>query len=422
MTDYLLGWLNKIQSLHSTNIDLSLERTIEVARRLDVLHPTRPVVTVAGTNGKGSTVAGIESIMLAAGFRVGAFTTPFLFVYNEQVRINGESIDDDALCEAFKQVDAARGDITLTPFEFGALAAFVIFKQSHLDLWILEVGMGGRFDAVNAIDGDIAVVTSIAIDHAEWLGDTREKIAYEKAGIFRKNKPVIYGDLDPPQSLIDYAEKIQAPVFFQGKQFGWTKKKNSWDWHSEKNTLEHLSTPPLFLQNMSAVLMAIELLQERLPVSRDAIDKGLKNIHLPGRIQYMLGGITRIADVSHNPAAIAHLAEHLHQHPISGKTIAVFSMLSDKDIIGSIEAIKDEIEEWHVAPLDDARAACLEKLKNCFNRTGIKDVYFYDALHGAEKEAIKRIKSQDRLVIFGSFKTVAVCGRSIEEVAGMGDR
>lgn len=400
-------WLSWINSLHVTDIDLSLERVMEVAKRLRLLNPNCLVVTVAGTNGKGSCVAGLESIYLAMGYRVGAFTSPMLFKHNEQVRIQGLDATDADFCEAFERIDQARGEITLTPFEFNTLAAFSIFSNTHLDIWILEVGLGGRFDAVNAINADVAIVSSISLDHTDWLGETREKIAYEKAGIFRNNKPAVCGDFDPPQTLIDYAHEMGAPLYCQSREFGFEKKGSGWTWWSLKNRFENLPIPTLALQNMATVLMAVELLQDKLPVTLEVIQQALTKVTLPGRIQIFPGSITHIFDVSHNPAAAAFLAVWLRENICEGKTHAVFSMLADKDIVSTLEVIKNVIDEWHIASLPIKRGASLEKLLACFEQSGIASVNSYPAISQAYQSAIHQAHKGDRIVVFGSFHTVA---------------
>ena len=403
----LIGWLDWIKSLHGKEMDLGLDRTAQVAEKLGLLKKTCLVVTVAGTNGKGSCVAGLESILLAAGYKVGAFTTPFLFRYNEQVRLQGEDVSDSLLCDAFEEVSNACGSITLTPFEFGTLAALVIFKKANLDVWILEVGMGGRLDAVNVISADIAVIASIGIDHVDWLGKTRDAIGYEKAGIFRTNQLAVYGDLRPPLSVLKHAASLNVLLFSQGQQFNFIEKERSWDWCSEKTKFMHLPLSGLLLQNMSTVLMVIELLQDKLPVQRGAIELGLRTIKLPGRIQVSSGDVTRILDVSHNPAAVELLVGYLSKTVCGGKTHAVFSMLADKDIVETIRVAETVVDYWHVAPLNSERKASLEVLGYCFRKLNLRNVAFYDSIKEAENVAMQQVTLHDRLVVFGSFRTVA---------------
>lgn len=403
----LSDWLDWIKEIHVKPMDLGLARVGTVAKRMNLLHANCPIVTVAGTNGKGSTVAGLEAIYLAAGYRVGVFTSPFLFKFNEQVKIANQAVTDEVLSQAFQKIDDARGEITLTPFEFNTLAALEIFSHAKLDIIILEVGLGGRLDAVNIVDADVAIVTSIGVDHADYLGDTREKIAYEKAGIFRKDKIAICGDFHPPQSLMDYAHQIDAVLFCQNLQYGYETDGFTWNWWSETNRFENLPDCRLALQNMSTVLMAVEVLQSKLPVKRDAIETALQIVTLPGRLQVIEGEINQIFDVSHNPAAVEFLVTYLKKHPCSGKTRAVFSMLADKDIHGTLWVIKDFIDEWYIAPLTSERAASIKVLEYCFRKTGIETFYPCDTVLNAYQAALKNSQKGDRIIVFGSFHTVA---------------
>lgn len=400
-------WLEWIKSLHPVEMDLSLERVREVAGRLNLLAPSYTVITVAGTNGKGSCVAGLEAMYLAAGYRVGAFTSPYLFSYNEQVRLQGNPVQDALFCQAFEKIVMAAADITLTPFEFTALAALLIFQQANLEIGILEVGLGGRWDAVNVMDAAIAVVASIDIDHAAVLGDTREKIGREKAGIFRADRPVVCGDIDPPLSLVNYANELHAPLFCQGKQFTFQEEQAGWCWQSEKNKLEHLPLPVLALQNMATVLMVIELLAIQHPVERSAIDQALVNIKLPGRIQIIPGEVTQIFDVSHNPAAAKLLITKLRQQSYKGKHRAVFSMLADKDIVTTIQVMTSFIDEWFIAPLPVPRGASQEVLIKSFQKAGVKAFEWHSSIANAFKAAKGQSKAGDCIVIFGSFHTVS---------------
>lgn len=401
-------WVSWIHGLHPKGIDLGLDRVREVARRLRVLQPDFNVITVAGTNGKGSTVAGLEAMYLAAGYRVGSFTSPYLFRLNEEFHLLGREATDAEIGKAFAKVENQRGNVALTPFEFNTLAALQLFHDADLEIVILEVGLGGRLDAVNIMDPDIAVVTSIGMDHMNLLGDTREKIALEKAGIFRASKPAVCGCFDPPSTLKDYAEKIGALLYCQNNEFGFTLKKNKWDWWSQEHKLEKLPHSQLLLQNMATVLMVIELMQAKFPVSRAVIDSVLEKIKLPGRIQVKeQDGITQVYDVSHNPAAVAVLADYLKNQPVSGKTYAVFSMLADKDILGVIQRIKPCIDEWWVAPLTGERAATQAELQQYFSRAAIKKVDWCESIPAAYKIARQQAVSGDRIVVFGSFYTVA---------------
>lgn len=400
-------WLTWIASLHPTEMDLGLDRVKAVANRLNVLSPTCPVIIVGGTNGKGSTVAGLEAIYLASGYHVGAFTSPILFKHNEQVRIDRRLASDEEFCVAFTKVNAARGDVSLTSFEFCTLAALLIFKRYSLDVMILEVGLGGRLDAVNIIDANVSVVTSISIDHTDWLGDTREKIAREKAGIFRQARPAVCGDTNPPAALLKFAAAIEAKWYCQGSDFRYVVTTKDWSWSSLTSRYDHLPLTHLALQNMSTVLMVITLLQSHLPISRTAIDEGLKQVTLPGRVQIIPGPVTEIYDVSHNPASVAYLAESLRTMTCQGKTYAVFAMLADKNIVESIQTIRDVIDVWHAAPLTVKRAASKERLAEAFQHASVDHVVFFSSIQDAYEAVKLNAHEGDRVVVFGSFHTVA---------------
>ncbi len=401
----LIHWLNKIKTLHCQTIDLGLDRIKKVADRLK-LQKKCPIVTIGGTNGKGSTVAGLNAIFQEAGYRVGSFTSPFLIRFNEQIQIQGQPVKDESLILAFQQIEAARGNITLTPFEYHTLAAFIIFQSQALDIWLLEVGLGGRLDAVNLLDSDVAIVTSIDLDHTDWLGETREKIAFEKAGIFRAHQPAICGDINPPHSLIDYAASLSTPLFCQGKQFGFEKKANAWDWWCDEKRICHLPIPRLALLNMSTVLMAVYKLEKMFPLKANTLQKALKKVQLPGRIQVIPGKVVLLFDVSHNPASARQLADYLKHHLIEGKTRAVFSMLGDKDIKTTLAIMKPMIDEWMIAPLQVDRAASLGTLTALFTECGIAALEIYSSIEVAYQQALNLSQTGDRIVVFGSFHTV----------------
>lgn len=403
----LSDWLAFIGSVHSKEIELGLDRVKEVAKRLDLLTPKIPVIVVGGTNGKGSTVAGLESIYRAAGFNVGAFTSPYLFKHNEQVRINGQMATDEEFCAAFKKIEETRQEITLTPFEFHTLAALLIFKSYPLDVLILEIGLGGRLDAVNIIDADVSIVTSIGLDHTDWLGATREDIAREKAGIFRADRPAVSGDLNPPATLIECALKVGAVLYCQNEDFHYQENARDWSWTFKNDRYEHLPKSSLACQNMSTALMAMTLLQSRLPVSRKAIDEGLKNVKLTGRIQIIEGPFREIYDVSHNPAAVKFLVERLATLPCNGKTLAVFSMLGDKDIEESINIIKGVIDDWYVAPLNVSRGATSDRLEKAMQLSEVDNVKMFSSIQVAYQEACKKAQAGDQIIVFGSFYTVS---------------
>lgn len=413
----LTEWLTWIESIHFSTIDLGLDRIGEVARKLELLPLGMPVITVAGTNGKGSTVAALEGIYKNSGYKVGCYTSPILYRHHEQVRINSSLPSDEDFCRAYETIESKRGNISLTPFEYHTLAALLLFQKQPLDILVLEVGMGGRLDAVNIVDADIAIVTSIDIDHAQWLGDSREKIALEKAGIFREHHPAVCGDFNAPQSLIDYAKRINAPLYLQGVDFNFSIHEDHWQWHFKSVHYDALPMAGLALQNLSTALMAVTLLQKKRPVSYEAIKQAFKNINLPGRIQIIDKPVQQIFDVAHNPAAVAHLAATIKKMPKPNKTTAVFSMLSDKDIQGSVKQIIDLVDEWYIAPLQTARSSDRSKLSSSLYAAGAKVVLEYNDIEEAYKTALEKAHVDDRLIIFGSFHTVSEALSLIKNIA-----
>lgn len=403
----LPAWLEYILTLSSKQINLGLDRVRIVAQRLDLLSIDAVVITIGGTNGKGSTVAGLEAIYLAEGYKVGAFTSPYLIRLNEEFRLNGKEVSDEMICEAFEIIEAAREGENLTPFEFNTLAAIALFKNAKVDCMLLEVGLGGRLDAVNVLNCDLAVITSIGIDHVEYLGSSRELIAKEKAGILRAHKPTVCGDINPPSVLMQHALDLESPLYYRGRDFSFTEQNNDWTWQCKTLQIENLPFPKLALENMSSVLQVIELLQIRLPVSKNAIIEGIRKATLPGRIQFFPGKVTRIFDVSHNPAAAEFLKNKLSSHACNGKTAAVFSMLADKDIVGTINEIKDIVDVWYIAELDAQRAASLSILQEALQASGISQIKIFPIIVEAYQAAIDESEEGDRVLTFGSFHTVA---------------
>ncbi len=403
----LAQWMLHMQAVHATRVQLGLERVRMVASDLDLLKPGATVITVGGTNGKGSTVAALSTLYMAAGFKVGAFTSPYLFRYNEEIAINGVPVTDQTLCEAFTVIEAVRKGRPLTIFEYGLLAALWIFKNQPLEVIVLEVGLGGRLDAVNIIDADLAVITSIGIDHTEWLGDTREKIGFEKAGIMRPKQWVVCGDTDPPVSLLNHAKQLGTRFYQRGKDF-WHEEGNTvWSWHDNRTDYHDLPYNTLTTANMATALMAVTLLQPRLPVSLTAIKNGFSQTQLPGRIQVLDKNGIEIHDVAHNPDAVRLLASFLAKTPGAGNTIAVFSMLRNKDIAGSIAAIQSHVDEWFIAELAAERAAHREQLLAAFKQQAISRVMVFDDMVSAYQAAKRKAGPDDRLVVFGSFYVVA---------------
>jgi dihydrofolate synthase/folylpolyglutamate synthase len=399
----LEGWLAFIEKQHPKTIALGLERVGEVLARLEIALRC-PVITVAGTNGKGSTCAMLESILNAAGYRTGLYTSPHLLRYNERVRIRGEEAADAALCEAFAAVEAAREDTPLTYFEYGTLAALWLFAGENVEAAVLEVGLGGRLDAVNAIDADCAVLTSIGIDHVDYLGDTRESIGREKAGIFRAGRPAVIAEPEPPQSVLDAAgEKL----FFQ-KDFGYSAEANQWSYWGPAGKRSGLAYPALRgavqLRNAAAALCALDTLRDRLPLAMQEIRRGLAEVELPGRFQVLPGRPQVVLDVAHNVQAARTLAQNLAASGFAPETIAVCGMLRDKDIGGVLREMAPHITRWHLASLTGPRAASAGELAN----------HLRDAAHVREHaspaEALAAAKGEarenDKIVVFGSFLTV----------------
>ena len=404
-------WLDYIELIHPKSIELGLERVLDVKRRL-ALDSAATIVTVAGTNGKGSTCAMLESVLLAAGHRVGLYTSPHLLCYNERVRINGRPVDDASLCSAFARVDAARDGVQLTYFEFGTLAAWIIFAGTPLDVLILEVGMGGRLDAVNAFDTDCAIVTSIAVDHIEYLGTTREQIGAEKAGVFRANRPAIVADSEPPASVIDRATAVGAGLQILGREFGFVRTPEHWTYWDRRGRRESLAHPALRgecqLRNASACLAALEALSGRVSVSIDHVRKGFATVQWLGRFQVLPGRPAVVLDVAHNPQAAEMLAQNLGEMGSYRTTYAVFGMLRDKDIEGVCAALKGRVDVWCAATLTGARGAEAAVLATAIRSVDAgAEVAQYDSPRSAFDAVSKRASENDRILVFGSFHTVA---------------
>ncbi|MCB1956077.1 MAG: bifunctional tetrahydrofolate synthase/dihydrofolate synthase [Rhodocyclaceae bacterium] len=409
----LEGWLALLEARHGQSIRLGLDRVREVAQRLDAT-PACPVITVGGTNGKGSTCAMLEAILLAAGYRVGLYTSPHLLHYNERVRLDGREVEDAPLVEAMARVEAARQDVPLTYFEHGTLAALAVFAAAELDVVILEVGLGGRLDAVNVVEPDCAIVTSVALDHMEFLGHDREAIGFEKAGIFRPGVPAVCADPQPPESLLQHAASIGAELQVSGRDFGFSGDRQQWAFWGRGGALKRggLAFPSLRganqLLNASAVMAALDALRDRLPVSMQAVRQGLMLVELPGRFQILPGRPTVVLDVAHNVQAAGVLAENLSNMGFYPGTWAVFSMLADKDIEGAVARLKDRVDRWLVAGLPGARGVTAEALAERVRAAARSDaVEVFEHPRGAFESARERVGEGDRILVFGSFLTVA---------------
>jgi dihydrofolate synthase/folylpolyglutamate synthase len=404
-------WLSWQIAVHPREIELGLTRCRTIAQRLDLLPSPFPLINVAGTNGKGSSVALLDVILSAAGLRTGRYTSPHLLRYNERICIAGQEANDAQLCEAYEMIETVRGDISLTFFEFGTLAAMLVFRQNKVDLAVLEVGLGGRLDAVNVFDPIISLVTAIGIDHTDWLGPDRESIGFEKAGIFRAQCPAVCSDAHPPQSLINHAHQLSTPLYCLGRDFIYTKAidDNSWSWQSHTKTYPHLPLPALpgdfQLQNAAGVLMVLELLNYPLPEA--ILHQGLANVRLPGRFQLFPGKVTRIFDVAHNPMAAQALNTLLQQPHGQGKTHAVVSILKDKDILGIVAILQENITSWHVAPLNTPRSATVQCLVDNLQAVGTTNIHTYTSVADAYTQALSQAQEGDRIIVFGSFYTVA---------------
>lgn len=404
-------WLAHIERIHPKTIEMGLDRTLRVRRTLG-LNPRFPVITVGGTNGKGSACAMLEAILHHAGYKVGCYTSPHLLHYNERVRVKCREAGDDALCRAFSAVEAARGSTPLTYFEFGTLAAMWLFAREDVDVAILEVGLGGRLDAVNAFDADCALVMSIDLDHMDYLGDTREAIAFEKAGIFRQGRPAVCAEPQPPQTLRHHAAQIGAELLVMDEDFGYAADKMQWEFRGPQGKKSGLPYPVLRgahqLANASACLAALDALRERLPVTMDDVRSGLLQAEVPGRFQVLPGRPVIIFDVAHNPHAAEALAGNLAAMGGSGRTLAVFAMLKDKDIAGVVGAVSGHIDHWLIAGIEGARGAdSAQLLREIKAADAAKPVTVCASIAAAYAQACERATENDRILIFGSFYTVA---------------
>jgi dihydrofolate synthase/folylpolyglutamate synthase len=411
----LSQWLFWQETQRARQIDLGLERTRPILQRMRLHAPPHTVITVAGTNGKGSSVALLEAILHTAGYRVGAYTSPHLLRYNERVRVQGNPASDTTLCEAFQRIEDARRDTTLTYFEYATLAAFDIFQRAELDVAVLEVGLGGRLDTVNLQDADAALVTSIGIDHVEYLGPDREAIGFEKAGIFRAHRPAVCGDPDPPSSLLTHAAALAAPLYCARRDFDYTVQADSWSWWGKYcNKVKHYEALPypalrggFQLQNAAGVLMVLMQLTTRLPVTQEHVCSGLRTVNLAGRFQVIPGAVTRIFDVAHNPHGAVALASALREHPCQGRTLAVFAMLADKDVAGVVAVMSEIVDAWYIAGLSMPRGITGEKMRGYLR--GLDDqsrTYTHDTVNQAFQHALTDAMPGDRVITFGSFHTV----------------
>jgi len=414
----LADWLAYLEGLHPSTIELGLERVGSVAERL-ALKLDCVTFVVGGTNGKGSTCTMLAAILAAAGYRVGVYTSPHLCRFNERACINGHAVTDAQLVAQFQEVERARGAVSLTYFEFTTLAILRLFAQASLDAVVLEIGLGGRLDAVNLIDADCAVITSVDIDHTDWLGKDRESIGLEKAHIYRPGRPAICADPRPPQSLLDHAQKIGADLWRFGVDFNYAGDRQQWSYGGRMQRRNALAYPALRganqLLNASAALAALEALRDRLPVPQQAVRQGLLQVTLPGRFQILPGQPLVVLDVAHNPHAAAVLAQNLGVMGYYPYTHAVFGMLSDKDVAAVVAKFRGLIDHWYCATLDGARGLDGQTLASCVRAACVSDlpqadapgVHVCDSVAQAWSRARAAAGEGDRIVVFGSFHTVA---------------
>ena len=405
-------WLRWQETLHPQLIELGLDRIQQV---FQLLHPEPPpftVITVGGTNGKGSSVALLESIFLHAGYRVGTYTSPHLLRYNERIRIAGQELSDSQLCEAFQRVDEARGDISLTYFEFGTLAALDLFYLEPLDMVLLEVGLGGRLDAVNILDSDVALITSIGLDHTDWLGEDRESIAQEKAGIMRAGKPVICSDSDIPEAIYSEANRIGSNLYCLGRDFSYEPQNDHWCWSGRHKEPHSLPFPALAgehqLRNAAGVLMVLECLAKSFPVPYAHVQQALQDMHVSGRQQIVEAKPAWIFDVAHNAQSAEALAALLSTRKAHANTYAIVGMLQDKDIAAVLQPVLPYVSDWYCVDLAAPRGArggqiqaALQTLSPGITSTTCKTVT------AAMIELQSLVGEDDQIVVFGSFYTVA---------------
>ena len=399
-------WLAYIEAGHPTEIELGLDRVAAVAQRMGIDLSCSKVITVAGTNGKGSTTAMLDSILRSADYRTGVYTSPHFLRYNERIQLLGELASDDQICDAFSHIEQSRGEISLTYFEFGTLAALHIFSLAKLDYVILEVGLGGRLDAVNIIDADLAILTSVALDHTDWLGDTLEQIGYEKAGVFRSGKPAICGLKRPPESVVDHAGAIGAELLRRGVEFDLTHQGDLWSWQGvdalgEALSYDELPRPNLPLVNAPSVIQALSLIAPKVGLIE--IKMGLKSAQMMGRMQRStLGLAPMLLDVAHNEEAAKYLVLRLRDLQIAGKLRFILGMLKDKDRAAVVQQLEALAPEWHLVSLQGPRASSASELQAFVNNP----LSSYDSVMEALESLEPQVSADDLVVVCGSFLTV----------------
>jgi dihydrofolate synthase/folylpolyglutamate synthase len=402
----LSQWLNNLEQRNSQEIQLGLTRILDVAQKLKLETPDCKVITVAGTNGKGSTVRALETIYNMAGYKVGSYTSPHLIQFNERICVNLTPISDEDLCSAFCLIEEARDQVNLTYFEMTTLAALWYFKQQNLDVVILEVGLGGRLDATNIIDADISIITTIDFDHQDYLGTTLEAIGYEKAGILRQLKPFIYADNNPPDTIIEVAKRLDAPSYYYGDHFSIQEEGDLWGVNFLDQQVNTLPKPKIQLKSASAAIVACMLLQHSLPISYDHLYTAMTRIFIPGRLQLKQDTISILYDVAHNAQSARLLAETIKRFDTKGHVHAIFSALKDKDIFGLIFPLKDCVDRWYPAQLDNKRASSTNMLLSVFEEAEIFVEICYTSPLIAYQMALNQAAPGDLIVVYGSFYTV----------------
>ena len=411
-TSPLVTWLHYLENLHSQAIELGLARVQRVAAHLDLLKPAPVVFTVAGTNGKGTTCRTLETLLIAAGYRVGVYSSPHLVRYTERVRIQGLELAEAEHTASFADIEKGRGDTSLTYFEYGTLSALWLFKRAQLDVAILEVGLGGRLDATNIVDADVAVITSIALDHTDWLGPDRESIGREKAGVFRSGKPAVVGEPDMPHTIGEVAEASGARLLRRGHDWSYRVGENDWSFTDAKGTLNGLPLPQVPLPNAATALAALRAAP--LNVADETLYE-LDKAVLPGRFQTVAESPRIILDVAHNPHAAGYLAGRLSELPKSGKVHAVVGMLHDKDIAGTLACLAPQVDYWYCAPLAGPRGATAEQLL-----AHLPDGQACSSVAAAFHQARQQAEKQDIVLVCGSFHTVAQVMETMETESGSG--
>lgn len=421
----LAEWLHWQETLHYPAIALGLDRCRGVAQRLGLLPPPYTVLTVGGTNGKGSSTTLLDLILRKSGYLVGKYMSPHLLRYNERICINGEEVSDAALCRAFEQIDGARGAVTLTFFEFGTLAALLLFRDAGIDVAVMEVGLGGRLDAVNILDADAALISTVDLDHENWLGPDRESIGAEKAGIFRSGRPAVCADPDPPSSIAERARRTGAILHQIGREFRIVDQGSTWDWNCAGRSMRGLPRPGAHhasqIQNAAGVLMALQAVAGKCPVTDAAIQAGLCEFRIPGRFQVVPGPIPIVLDVAHNPQAARALAANLVRFPCQGVTRIVLGMLRDKNHAAFVSALAPASSSWYVASLGGERGFAGEDLAGVVQSSGNgAPMAVYADVPAAVNAAVTASAPADRVVVTGSFITVGMAMAALNIKAQQG--